>query len=172
MLFLFAALTSNAQIEKGKIQASGNFSITNIDNGNSEITIFNLTPQAGLFLNDHMSLGLVLGYQSSGNSTAKQKTFNYGLFSRFFKPIADKFYFFAQPQIIFGSGETGSGEDISSFNIGIRPGLSYFPSNRISMDLSVQGLAFDQYESGNIEQSTTSFSFSPSNVSLGVSFLF
>lgn len=177
ILLLFVVSTAKGQIEKGKVQVSGSFSYLHNESGGNETTIFNLVPQAGFFISDKTSLGVILGYQSFRNqsfnpSNASDKTFYYGVFSRFYKPIVDRFYFFAQPQIALGSGETSAGEDISTFSIGIRPGFSYFFSDKLSMDLSAQGFMYDKSEEGNFEGSTTSFSLNPGTVNVGVSFMF
>lgn len=172
ILFSLFALRANAQIEKGKVQVSGSFNISSIEVNGIETNRFDLTPQAGFFLSDNISLGVVLGYQSAGNSNAKDKLFSFGVFSRFYKPIADRFYFFAQPQIAFGTGETAAEADISAFSIGIRPGFSYFLSDKISMDMSVQGFNYENREEGANERTFTGFSLNPNTVNVGVSFLF
>lgn len=172
ILFSLIALTANAQIEKGNVQVSGSFSISSIESNGAESNRFELSPQAGFFLSDKISLGVVLGYQSVGNSNAKDKLFSFGIFSRLYKPIADRFYFFAQPQVAFGTGETAAEADISAFSIGIRPGFSYFLSDKISMDMSVQGFNYENREEGANEISFTGFSLNPNTVNVGVSFLF
>ena len=77
ILFSLFALTANAQIEKGKVQVSGSFNISSIEVNGIETNRFDLTPQAGYFLSDNISLGVVLGYQSAGNSNAKDKLFSF-----------------------------------------------------------------------------------------------
>ncbi len=171
MLLTLVAATANAQIEKGKIQLTGNFGYTRNETGGNETNVFTIVPQAGLFLSDKTSLGVILGYQSFGNSNARSTNFNYGVFGRFYKSIADRFYFFAQPQFVLGTGETAAGVDTSSFSIGVRPGFSYFVSDKISMDLTTLGFIYDKSEEGNLERSTTSFSINPATMSLGVSFI-
>lgn len=171
ILFSLIALTANAQIEKGNVQLSGTFVYANSDFGANDFQSFSFSPQAGLFLSDKTSLGVLLGYNSTGSSNSKTNIFTFGAFARFYKPVADRFYLFAQPQLTIGTGETGASEDISTFSISARGGLSYFFTDKLSMDMSLTAISYSSEEVGANSTDIFSVNFNPASVGIGITFL-
>ena len=140
LALLLVGAMANAQISKGDIQLTGGFTLfSNEISTGGETKIFNLAPQAGLFLNDKTSLGLILGY-STFESEDKTTNFNYGVYARFHKSVVDNFYLFMQPSLTLLSGEVessgaGANTDLSGYQFNIGFGMTYFFSPKLAVEL-------------------------------------
>ncbi len=180
---VFISTLAFAQIQKGDIQLTGTFNLTKTDAGNSvETSGFQFSPRAGLFLNDHTSIGIALGYSSNKQeaNTNEQKVglFTFGAYARFYKPVVDKLYFFLEPSVTLGSGTvktTGNPDiDTNTFAIALQPGINYFLSDKLALEATVGRLFYSRNKaegSGNsTEQDSYGLDFSPSNISFGISF--
>lgn len=162
------------QIQKGDIQLGGSLNYSKFETGNQEATNFRLTPRAALFLSENTSLGLSLGYEDLTNGGSESNQFFFGVYARFHKSVSDKFYLFLQPDISFGTGSTtpfGSQElDLNSFNFNIMPGMMYFFSDKIAIDMTFGGLFYTNTEAeGTPEITRYGLNMNLSTVSLGAS---
>lgn len=123
-------------------------------------------------------------------------TINAGLFLRGYKTFAEnKFAFFYElsGSYVFGRNNgtttvknnfattiTKSHNDISGFNVGIRPGFTYFITKKIGLEASVGNLAFNSqkteaYDNNNTKTSTTThsnfdFNLSAATLYIGATF--
>lgn len=178
ILLLALMLTSTlafGQMQKGDIQLSGNLNISKVKNTGNESNFFRVAPQASLFLSETTSLGVSLGYssQKTGIGLNEQKTdlFTYGVFARFYKSMGDKFYFFLQPAITLGSGDI-NGTDLTNFSVNVTPGLAYFVSEKIALELNLGGLFYTSQDiNQNINTENYGFNFNLSSLTLGASIL-
>lgn len=180
---VFISTLAFAQTQKGDIQLSGTLNYSKVETGNTiETSSFQLTPRAGFFLSDNTSIGVILGYSSQKNETGitEQKTdlFQFGVYSRFYKPVVDKLFFFLEPSILFGTGNietTGTNDrDNNTFSIAVRPGLNYFLSDKLAMEASVGSLFYNRtkIEGGGSSVETDAFglNFNLSAFNIGASF--
>lgn len=159
VVMVFMSTAAFGQIQKGDIQLGGSLNYNSFDAGNGENTNFRISPRAALFLSDNISLGASLGYEDRTGGSSESNQFFFGVYARFHKSVSDKFYLFLQPDITFGSGSTnplGTQEfDVNSFNFNLMPGMMYFLSEKIALDLSFGGLFYNNNETegfGDITQ--------------------
>ncbi len=142
LALLFVGAMANAQISKGNFQITGavNGAYVEFVNGGGDIRNYNISPQVGYFVGNNTSIGLITSYTStdrSGGITTKQ--FNYGIYARFHKSIADNLYMYLQPAFNLVSGEWNYPDatpdsDLSGYNISVGGGLTYFVSQRLAIE--------------------------------------
>lgn len=185
---LFVGSMCFAQIEKGNIQLGGNVEFTSNDNGGNDYSLITVAPRAGLFLSNTTSLGLQLGYSSisrdlliTGSGTTTESTtsqFLFGTYARFHKSLADNFYLYLQPSLGFGTGKTEVDgtkvADVSSFNIGIAPGLTYFLSPRFALEATWGAInyASTELEGQGVSETNSTFNIGLdlANIGFGLSY--
>lgn len=136
---------------------------------------------------------------SSNNYTERNKSstleFSAGAFSRYYKMIGtSRFAVFGELAATYGSGKSKntyepngvsypetSGPKFSSFNVVIRPGLTYFFTKTIAAEafFGNVGYFYTKNEGGQNNSSSSTYSgfnsrlnFSLSNISLGINFYF
>lgn len=183
MLSAFA-LAANAQTEKGKIILGGSIGYSsskyNSNNIDGKQTSFDLVPSVGYFVKDNLALGLGIGYSEvtfTSNDRSefllyqKNKTdyFIVSPFIRHYVNISDQFKFFGQLSVPMQWGNEkndvsngnptanytpNSGYKTSSVGVSISPGMAYFPTKRIGIQLSVDGLSYFRNKSENKNQSS------------------
>ncbi|WP_354302778.1 outer membrane beta-barrel protein [Pedobacter sp. UYP1] len=171
MLSAFA-LAANAQTEKGKTIVGGSIGYFNeksndnaMDSKHSSLT---LLPSIGYFVKDNLALGLGIGYsrltsQSSEKTQyllSQKNTTDYFMVSPFVRHyinISDQFKFFSQLSVPmkWGNLESATGttspavsvapasnSKTTSIGVNIEPGFAYFPTKRIGIQLSLEGLSY------------------------------
>uniref|UniRef100_UPI0040471CC7 outer membrane beta-barrel protein n=1 Tax=Roseivirga sp. TaxID=1964215 RepID=UPI0040471CC7 len=160
---LMMSTLSFAQITKGDIQLGGMVNFSKVEAPGFERSNFTLTPRAGLFVSDLTSVGITTGFTSSKLNGAKSNLFQFGVYTRFHKMVAEQFYIYLQPSLAFGTGsaETGNGPDadITSFNIGIAPGMTYFLSPKFALEMNFGSLAYNSTtnEISGVENKTENY---------------
>jgi hypothetical protein len=185
---LLLCCTGFAQIEKGDIQLGGSVQFNSMDIEDINFQQFNISPRAGLFLSGTTSLGLQIDYSSTKqdvfsaqNGEVLESTSNQFIFSayaRFHKAVSENFYLYLQPAIGFGTGKakldgTELG-DLSSFNLGVGPGLTYFLSPRFALEATWGAVSYTSTKIDGPISSETSNSFdiglNLDNIGLGISY--
>jgi outer membrane protein W len=201
--FLLTAIGSaNAQIEAGKISVGGVLNVTSNSNkfkdGSStndgdKSSRFTLGPQVGYFISDGISIGAGLTYQRSVSTSAVGdiktigSNFYFSPFGRYHIPMGEKFYAFGEAKLNFGfgsrkrkdDGNTNKISDISTLGIALSPGVIFFPSERVGIELAFNLISFDRTADKNPDDSDNKtihndFSFGPNlfSPSLGVQLYF
>jgi hypothetical protein len=189
-----------AQPEKGMFLFSGNVTFQkNADNGAINVTTNNIKqiqflPYAGYFISPRIALGMLANYsrnESDFNSITQltpsktvQQSFVAGPFIRYYHPITEKFFFFAQGDLTFGKGKgnilfdqgLATNGTITSTSIAVRPGVSYFISKRWAVELILGSLMYSKrdFKGGNTTSSLDGFaiSFITRGMSPGIVFTF
>lgn len=185
---LFISTMAFGQLEKGLVQLGGSVSFTSTDNGDNDVSAFNIFPRGGYFVSNNTSIGLQLGYTSITRDAFNVQTNSFveltnqqvlfGAYARFHKSAADNFYLFLQPAFIFGTGEAegfnSTDSDLNSFNIGVSPGVTYFLSPKFAVELSLGALSYtrNKVEGAGIDQTTNTFHFDLdlADINFGMSF--
>jgi len=152
---------------------------------------FSIQPMIGTFVSDNLALGIFANYEQTRNEVIypeisysysnKMKAFTVGPFIRKFFPLNEKFALYGQGNIGYNHRSTryepevtGSIFSTTSKSNGLmaalKPGIVFFASNKIGVDLSVQGL---QYSIGKVKNSSESFSdleagFNLPNLNIGL----
>jgi len=166
VLLVSGVVAAQAQTSKGSMTIGGDVSIQNTSvSGGSSVNSTTFSPSFGYFLADKIVLGAALGVtNTSVSGGASNNTFSIAPFVRFYKFTSDdKFAFFGQGSVGYS---TATGQN-SVVSISIRPGFSYFFTQKWGLDFVLPGLA---YSNGN---NTTSFGLTASlSPSLGFRYYF
>lgn len=165
-----------AQPEAGKMLVSGDFQfITGFKGGN--YPIFTVRPSVGYFTGNLNALGLSVGFNRNYGYTFLGETFkvnqwSFSVFDRKYFRMGDegKVFFFLNSRFDYiATSSTPNNSPINygdnNYNIAISPGLSYFPTKAVGIDLSVPGLSYSNYNE------YLTFDTRLSNISLGISIL-
>ncbi|MCE7993378.1 MAG: porin family protein [Roseivirga sp.] len=171
-----------AQTQKGQVQLGGVFNFSKQEISQNENNNFNFIPQAGYFVSDLTSLGVLLNISNnnfkSPTADLDRNLFEFGVFARFHKSVADKLYMYIQPSLSFGSGENdnivGGPSDLSTTAIRVSPGLLYFATPKIALEMRVGSVFYEQVKetTGGNEVSIDNYglTFNLANVNFGASF--
>lgn len=157
---------------KGKwiLGPSISISSTTEDNGVNKNNTSSLSfkPEIGYFIKDDLSIGLGIGigtYQMKEDGTAAEK--NSSIFVapilRYYLPISPKFHFLGKLEVPFGTRKTtlsgGVDVDVKSTSFGVKaiPAFAFFPSGKISIEMSLGNLYFKSEKQG--DKTDNSFGF-------------
>ncbi len=156
MLALMVGLGANAQIEKGKnfLQGTGTLGITHTT-FNSTILNFGLSAGGGRFVNDRIAVGAKINgsiiHSNLSNTSSTFTSVGAGLFGCYYKPMMDKLYFTTQLDVSGNRNTTMFtnsqlfGSVNYSLNTRIQPGFTYFPTERLGIDLKVGAISWNRY---------------------------
>jgi hypothetical protein len=181
--------TSWAQTEAGKKFIGGQIQIQSTfseDRNGVKIFRYDISPYAGYFIRDHLSIG---GGISFSNIKVEIESNDYEYInqnltifaaSRYYIPIgeAKKFYAYLQGSLSYSRGKTENTDAtqellIRRYTLNISPGFTYFPSPRWGLELDFSGLSFNVFDIKDRDNYTSltlgADSFAPS---LGVSYYF
>jgi len=152
---------------------------------------FFIQPLIGAFVSDNLVLGIFVNYENnsnesiysdiSNNSNNEMNAYTVGPFVRKFFPLNEKFALYGQGNIGFNHRSTryepefvgttfGRTSKSNSLMAGLKPGIVFFATSKIGVDLSVQGL---QYSIGKVKNTSESFSnleagFNLPNLNIGL----
>ncbi|MBT1708520.1 outer membrane beta-barrel protein [Fulvivirgaceae bacterium PWU5] len=152
-----------AQTTAGRMLIGGNVGYTSQKNesslGDTKVTSFNVNPQFGYFVADHLAVGLYVGYYNqnvnypdpfTGDGEFESKYYSTSLlpFVRYyiFTPN-EKFAFYAEARTGIGFTRTdyeAVDEKIKGryFSAQLAPGFSYFFNEKWALDLQLGGISY------------------------------
>ncbi len=167
---------------------------------------FSIIPNVSYFVTDRLAIGLALGYgrtsikeeNNPSNSVPYLNTIvtkiTLGPIVRYFIPLGKKFYFYGEGGfnmefnnrdyyvggLINFENPTQDGIRFKAntvrYNIGIRPGITYFLNNRFALDASfgLLGIQNETEKQPENKYKTTEFIFSfiPNSLTFGLSYRF
>lgn len=154
--------SSQAQTDKGDWMLGGNISYntvkTDAPDANSSYD-FSVVPNIGYFIDDNIAIGTGIGYQTARldreSILGKTEAFVVAPFGRYYTPVASNFKFFGQLSVpmAFGSAkaidenlDTGDKTGSStSIGVALSPGFAYFPSSKVGIEFSVNGLSYNNF---------------------------
>ncbi|WP_418511684.1 outer membrane beta-barrel protein [Corallibacter sp.] len=203
LAFVLTSIITHAQensekltIDKGTWNVSGDISLhfSNTESNNNNVEQdefgFSFAPKIGYAINDNLILGLGIGYghykQDTTSNTNQQTTVNtnsYHVFPyvRKFFPVGEKMAFLVQGEARFSKQKSDYDEtfmntssDSESVFAGIRPGFTYFISDKIALETTIGALGYN-YSEGEQSDGYYSkrngfrFDFNTSNIIFGVS---
>ncbi len=167
---------------EGDMFVSGSFGIgsTKFPDDSKENT-FNISPRFGYFLNDFIAVGAQAGYSkqkeenANGDDVVDNSTFTIGAFGRYYLMPAQKFSFFGELGLGYGTTEDIDDNKVNGVNIAVAPGLSYFVSKHFALEATFGILGYNSVkkdESG--AESTDSFDFglNMDDINLGLIYKF
>jgi len=149
------ALSSNAQITKGKVLLGGSVICANLSRGGNNAFYSNV--QAGKFVKDNTVFGIGISYSTHNNGVVNSNPATYGasVFYRKYKPLLKDLFFFAEVNAgysyskayygIYGAGEDGYRNISNDGSINFTPGISYSLLMHLQVELIMQSLASINY---------------------------
>jgi len=156
-----AAITfaSQAQTEYGKTMIGGgvSFHTQSVKDADNKNNSFSIMPQVGFFVADNIAVGTALGYSWNENENGaglknSNNAFSLAPFGRLYQgdgPVK----FFGQLSVPMAWGTTKVDGDktgtTANYGVALAPGLAYFPTEKIGIELSVRGLYFDSQTTEN-----------------------
>lgn len=183
---------ANAQTEKGKVILGGNvgFNSTKVEGAAKSDVSFSVVPSVGYFVDNNFAIGTGVGYNY--NKQVSENTLNQAFvvapFGRYYVGLSDQFKFFGQlsvpmafgnNKIVNDNGDTGAKvSSTTSIGVNIAPGFAFFPTKRIGIEVSVNGLGYNNLNVKNEitggEVSSNSFGLEANTFApkLGVQFHF
>lgn len=197
-LFCFTSSLVSAQ-DFGKTLLSGSigYSSSNDQSSNSieiKSNQFQISPKYGVFVTPNLVIGALAAYtsqsmdypQSSYDGTnfqfwtyeRRNNSFSVGPFARLYHPISQHFAFFGQGLATFNYGKEKFSQALpspseSSYkggNISLSPGVVFFPSNTIGVELSLGNLGYNYQKSNNdSEYNSFNLGFGLSTATVGIS---
>ncbi|MCJ0743026.1 outer membrane beta-barrel protein [Pedobacter montanisoli] len=193
-LVAVAAITfgANAQTEKGKIMLGGNvgFNSTKVEGAAKSDVKFSVVPNVGYFVANNVAIGTGVGYtyNKAVSNSRQNEAFVVAPFGRYYVGLSDQFKFYGQLAVpmAFGTnkavdanGDTGAKLGTStSIGVNLAPGFAFYPTKRVGIELSVNGLdyAHNEYkvESTGTKVKSNSFGLNADTFApkLGVQFHF
>ncbi len=199
---LLLSFSGFAQLQKGNKILGGtlNYSTSNttptdligLPAQTNKSNSFNISPLMGVFVTDRTVIGLKLdsySYSSESTITGQEfrnefNRFGFGPFVRRYFPVKEWVAFYGQADLGYSFGKTkqsyssfpnqNSERSTSDFNLSAALGLAFFPTNWMSVDLSMNPLSFshsvnkNEVGSSYPDQNTNSFNLNLSSQSFYV----
>ena len=190
---LLLSFSGFSQLQKGNKILGGTLNYSNSNTTPTDLiglpaqtnktNSFNISPIMGVFVSDRTVVGLKLdSYSSSSESTITGQEFRnefnrfgFGPFVRRYFPVKEWVAFYGQADLGYSFGKAkqtyasfpnqNSERSTNTLNLGTTLGLAFFPTNWMSVDLSINPVSFshsvdkDEIGSGYPDQNTNSFSF-------------
>ena len=192
-------VTSYGQISSGTIIVGGGLNYNNSDfhnksdNSNYKTRNFSVSPSVGIFITQNLAVGAGLGLNTqkqNGGSGVQYKAFGYsfGPFVRYYKFIGEKTAIYGNAAFEYGkvTGKTRHNEadyvpanEEKNLGASFTPGLTYFATPKIALEISLGSVGFYSKESKNnlntysyeqINNSGFGTNFGLNNAALGIRF--
>jgi hypothetical protein len=183
---------ANAQTEKGKIMLGGSvgFNSTKVEGAAKSDVSFNIVPNVGYFVSDNFAIGTGVGYTSNKEVSDNNlnQAFRVAPFGRYYVNLSDQFKFFGQLSVpmefgndkfVDNNGNTGAKiAKTTDIGVNLAPGFAFFPTKKIGIEVSVNGLGYNNRKVTNeitgYETTVNSFGLEASTLApkLGVQFHF
>jgi hypothetical protein len=200
LVFCFPLITF-AQIEKGNFLVSGNLMYQknaynesfNYSSSPVEMIKVEIGPYLGYFVSPRVAIGVYSSYMRNQTKQVGLNQFSsvksvlealsVGPFVRYYHPIGDKFYVFAQGDISYGKNQFTNyladpsaqpqKSKVTTTTIAIRPGISYFITKRLAVEVILGSIAYTKSNFANNEDlNGFTFEFITRGLSPGVTFTF
>lgn len=172
MVALLATTASFAQLSQGTIYGTANMGLTSTSNETTTAgaktaettnTVGNFGLGAGYFIADGLSVGLAFNLNSNttkdelNGGENRTNTTLIGIGARKYASLSDNFALFGQLGVGFGSGKseaeaagnTQTTNEFSAFAVQLAPGFTFFPTERIGLDVTVGSIGYTSTSNTN-----------------------
>ena len=143
MVAAFAAVSMQAQVYVG-----GSFAIeawsSQKNAGDRSETAFKIMPEIGYNLNDQWAIGTVIGYQNdkfNGINGLSESAFSIAPYARYTFFQTGKVGFFLD-----GGFSIQAGDSPTQWGVGLRPGVKFAASDKVTFVASFGGLGYKKVE--------------------------
>ncbi len=127
-------------------------------------------PEVGYFIADNLSVGFGIGLGTKktvvdGVEYNKSSTFTVAPTLRYYLPISTKFQFLGKMRLHIGnenttmSGGNAVDEKLSLLNVNLSPAFVFFPSNKISIEMTMGSLYYNSQKEGDNSYNTFGLAF-------------
>lgn len=167
---------------EGDMFISGSFGVGSTKYpDDSKDNSFNISSRFGYFVNDRIAVGAQVGYSnqkrenSAGNDVVDNSTFTIGAFGRYYFMPAQKFSFFGELGLGYGTTEDINDNEVNGINVGVAPGLSYFVSKHFALEASFGILGYNSVKpdaSGAKATNNFQFGLDMDDINLGLIYKF
>lgn len=150
---------SQAQTEAGKTMIGGgvSFETQSVKDSDYKNNSFSILPQVGFFVADNIAVGARLGYawseeKESSDDKYATSEFVVAPFGRIYQGDGQvKFFGQLSAPMSWGTIKEDGDKTATTANYGVAlaPGIAYFPTEKIGIELSVRGLYFESQTSKN-----------------------
>ena len=167
LLFLLACVMApvGAQVYIG-----GSVSAWLDDNNGKETSTVSFLPELGFLLGERWAVGAVLGYsQRRYDGTTTSETFEFSPYARFTYYRTDLVGLFIDGTVSTYSSKSGSADRVATYSVGLKPGVSFDLSDRISLVAKFGFFGFRQYSDDN---TGIGFNLNGNDLSLGLYYTF
>ncbi len=204
VLSIITSVGLQAQPQQGSIRLSGSLkfdaSSSEFKNGTTvdgpKTSHYTVNPCGSYFINDKFEVGLGIGISgekeedanSFGTSEYTSSLFMVMPFAQYNGMINEKLFCTGRGMVDVGfgsyedkftdtSGSTTQKGDISSFSVGLTPGLEYWPSEKISINFQLGDLSYTSTTQkadagGEFTENDFRFKYGAKRVGVGASYLF
>jgi outer membrane protein len=161
------AFSANAQTEKGKVLFGGTLEVSSFkaEGATKSNVSFTILPTAGFFVSNNFAVGTGIGYTySKVISNGQTSGVVVSPFARHYVNLSDQFKYFTQLAVplAFGSekavdADGNTGEKLGSFtsiNVNLSPGFAFFPTKKVAIEVSIDGLGYQNYQTKDEETGT------------------
>ncbi|WP_312192247.1 outer membrane beta-barrel protein [Sphingobacterium sp.] len=179
-------IAANAQTEQGKIMVGGQigFETSKVKDTDFKNNSFSINPTVGYFVSDNLAIGTGVGYDWSKNETTdnstKRDAFKVSPFVRKYSANGP-LRFFAQLSVPMSWGKTTvetnnvkAESKFENYGVELAPGLAYFPTSKIGIELKVRGLYYNynKDKTNDVAENTFGLNVNSLAPTLGVQFHF
>lgn len=182
-------LAANAQTEKGQFLLGGQVSYegTSLKDGDDKTNSLSIAPSVGYFVADNIAVGTAIGYGWSEDKGANdlkttQSVFQLAPFGRMYTNNHSPVKFFGQLSVPMAWGSVENNDEkeasVASYGVELAPGIAYFPTSNIGLELRVRGLYFNNAsttdEATDIKTTVNSYGLNVNSLAptVGVTFHF
>lgn len=166
LVLLFAVMATMAVNAQLYVGGSVGFSSVKPEGGKS-VSTYKIMPEIGYNLSDNWAIGATLGYAKIEMNEELMKGFEIAPYVRYTFVKSDLLNLFVDGQVSFNSSKPdGDGaESISTFGVGIKPGLAVNLSENISLIAKYGLLGYEKQKDGysefglNVDASKIEFGF-------------
>jgi hypothetical protein len=128
-------------------------------------TAYGLAPEIGYYVSDNVAIGGILGFSGYSLKNDRGNGFNFGIspYVRYFLHQGENFGFYLQGQVGFlhQKDEAGANENtVTTWGIGILPGVSYALSSNFSVLASFGALGYTSQKAKGASDATNTFGLS------------
>lgn len=184
LLLFFTFLAAHAQTERGTWLLSGsvNYSLQKFNYGTyqNETNTFTIQPQAGVFVANHLVVGIAPMFSYNYETNHEPGTANYsitnsmaggGIFARYYLMFNSQVGFFPQVGVDYASGlKHNSSNYIDAQAI---PNLVFFPLPKIGVSLGLGNIGYlHQKNADGSNSNTIGFGINGNGLTVGLSYHF
>jgi outer membrane protein len=135
-----------------------------ISQGDNGLTVYGFAPEIGYYLSDRVAIGGAIGFSGYTAKNDRGSGFNFGFspYVRYFVHQGENFGFFLQGEVDFlrQEDEVGvSDNTLTSWGVGVIPGVSYALSSHFSVLASFGVLGYASIKQEGVDDAINTFGF-------------